>query len=359
MLGEVWSRVAEISLKLPVLLHVLNLPPEVAGKELKFIFESLGATFIKLGQLLSYHPFPEEIRRELQKLMFEVEPFDESLAEKIVKEEIGEDLKLKRISTASISQIHLDEFGRIVKVMKPELEKEIYIDLEILKTLEGFVFNDLLRETIRMLIESLPQEIDFEKEAENIEEMSFLSLKVPEVYEFSKRVIVMERLEGVSLVNCDLDASRRKDVFLKLLKAVDESVRAGKIHGDPSPANVIVGEEVGLVDFGLVWKAKAGEKRVINELYDSLLLGDFSAVEEIINAEMLEKGEVKVSYDFNTISEALFSDNNLIEKAIYGSKGVKVKRSYLVFVRAVFQWLKLCREVLGKVPDENLLISII
>ncbi len=332
-----------------------SLPTEVLGRELRILLESLGAVFIKLGQLLSYHPFPGEVRQELQKLMYQVTPFDTKIAEKIVREETGEELKLERMSTASMSQVHVDEFGRIVKVMKPNLREEVLADLSLLRKLESFVPDKMLRETIRMLNRSLLEEIDFRNEARNADEMRFLNVKIPEIYAASENVIVMERLDGVSLVNLkSFGLEERKRIFAKILEVVEDSVYAGIVHGDPSPANVIVGDEIGLVDFGLVWKAGARERKVIRELYDSILLMDWSAVQEIVNSEILRRGEVEIKRYPRSVAEALFSENNIIESTIYGSQNVSVKSEYLVFIRSIFQWLKLCRDLIG--PKERLMV---
>ena len=254
------ARIFEIYSKLSIFPFLLFLPPRIAAREARILLESLGCVFVKFGQLLSYHPLPREVREELEKLMYKITPFPERDAEKIVRSSFGEELRLRRIATASISQVHLDQYGRVVKVRKPGIVEEVERDLRILNAIKDFLPSTLLRETVRMLVKSLPEEVNFRSEAKNIEDMGFLELKIPEVYGTSEDVIIMERLQGRSLAEGGVEGEKKRIVFTKLLKALADSVREGIIHGDPSPANIIVGEDVGLVDFGLVWRAKKRRK---------------------------------------------------------------------------------------------------
>src|SRR3972149_4069184 len=108
----------------------LSLPERI-----RLVFEELGPTFIKLGQLLSTRPdiLPEEYIEEFRKFQDKVPPFPfEQALQQIEKElkkptthlfqKIGE----IPIAAASIAQVHravlLDGKDVVVKVQRPGIE---------------------------------------------------------------------------------------------------------------------------------------------------------------------------------------------------------------------------------------------
>ena len=84
------------------------------GEKLCNSLESMGPTFIKLGQFLATRPdiIGEEIAKSLEKLQDKLPAFNTTEAKKIIKNEIGEKFysKIKSISepiaAASIAQVH-------------------------------------------------------------------------------------------------------------------------------------------------------------------------------------------------------------------------------------------------------------
>ena len=63
-----------------------------AGERLSDSLENLGTTFIKLGQFLGTRPdiVGKDLAKELQSLQDDLPPFDMEIAERSIKEEIGE-----------------------------------------------------------------------------------------------------------------------------------------------------------------------------------------------------------------------------------------------------------------------------
>src|SRR6266849_6750447 len=85
------------------------------GQHLREMFDELGPTFVKFGQLLSTRPdiVPPDIVLELRKLQDDVTPFPFPQVEEVVESELG--LSLERaflefepspIAAASIGQVH-------------------------------------------------------------------------------------------------------------------------------------------------------------------------------------------------------------------------------------------------------------
>ncbi|RLI71257.1 hypothetical protein DRO97_10035 [Archaeoglobales archaeon] len=357
------GRIAEVGLKLTTLLNLYNiLKPKIFGEFLKETLEDLGCVFVKFGQLLTYQPLNEEIKAELNKLMYQVKQFDTKKAEKIVESRFGERIRLRRIATASIAQVHRDWCGNAVKVRKPGIVDEVKRDLDILNSLPIPI--SFFTSTIKLLNKCLKDEVDFSNEAKNMQEFSeFSGLKIPEVYNFCEDVLIMEFAEGVNVLEIEkLSFDARKRAFWLLLNCIVDCIENGKIHGDPSFSNVFVNKDgdVTLIDFGIVWRANKKQKEVIRDLYNSLILKDFDSVIYIVNDEIL-KTEIDLKIDEKDLGRLLFSDKNIIDVLLEEGirKNADVKENYLIFLKSIIQWLKLSRRVMGGEPKEEDIIKAI
>ena len=102
--------------------------------------QSMGTSFIKLGQFLSTRPdiIGDDLSQKLEKLQDRVPPFENSKAKQILKENLGEEnfnsiLNLSEpIAAASIAQVHkaqINENGVIkdvaIKILRPDIKKKI------------------------------------------------------------------------------------------------------------------------------------------------------------------------------------------------------------------------------------------
>src|SRR5690606_14728849 len=133
-------------------------PPKVMslGARIRLLMESLGPTFVKLGQLLSTRTdlLPPEITGELARLQDDVPPFpvDEVIA--LIESETGRPLEAsfasferEPLAAASIAQVHRavlpDGTQVVVKVRRPGVEESIATDIEILTGLAHLVHDRL------------------------------------------------------------------------------------------------------------------------------------------------------------------------------------------------------------------------
>jgi predicted unusual protein kinase regulating ubiquinone biosynthesis (AarF/ABC1/UbiB family) len=159
-----------------------------SAEELTAELESMGPTFVKLGQLLSSRVdlLPPAYTRALARLQDDVEPFSSDQVEDIVSSELG--VRLSRafsrfddepIAAASLGQVHRAAMrdGRevVVKVQRPGVRRQVLDDMEVLAEIAGFV--DSHSETARRyavvdLLEqfrrSLVDELDYHREARNL-----------------------------------------------------------------------------------------------------------------------------------------------------------------------------------------------
>ena len=188
--------------------------------EFRRALEELGTTYIKLGQLLSSRPdlLPDVYIDELSKLVDQVPPVPFEEIRAVVHEDLPGDMFVRidpePVATASIAQVHtaLLQSGRqvIVKVRRPGIERQIELDLSLLRSTAELLEKRSERAQLlqaRALADELEThlraELDFVEEATNTETVADLlvdyeDLVVPQVIRpyVTERVLVLEHLEG-------------------------------------------------------------------------------------------------------------------------------------------------------------------
>jgi ubiquinone biosynthesis protein len=120
----------------------------IGPTHLRMALEELGATFIKLGQILSTRSdlLPPEYQTELARLQDAASPVAPDVVRQVVTAELGKPLEaafasfdLTPLASASIGQAHAatlrDGTEVIVKVRRPGVVEQVEEDLEILQNL--------------------------------------------------------------------------------------------------------------------------------------------------------------------------------------------------------------------------------
>lgn len=263
--------------------------PEVTGlsaaERLRLCFEKLGPTFVKLGQLLASRPdlIPTEFVEEFRKLHDQVPAMEfgvirrtlmEHFAQEI--EEIFSEFDPVPIGAASIAQVYQarlrDGTPVVVKVQRPGISQVIEEDLSMLRVLadllESYVsevrpFNP--KAVVEEFARTLALETNFVIEANNIRrfQQNFADqpeIKIPHVYaEYTgRRVLVMERLEGIPLSHrnaLDQEGIDPEIILKRGLRAYLKMVFTdGLFHGDLHAGNMFVlpNNQIGFIDFGVV-----------------------------------------------------------------------------------------------------------
>ncbi|NLO20403.1 MAG: AarF/ABC1/UbiB kinase family protein [Syntrophomonadaceae bacterium] len=255
-----------------------------AARRLRNAFEELGPTYIKIGQLLSTRAdwLNPEFIEELEHLQDQVPSFPFDQVQAILAEE-GIDLERnfsyfnpQPMAAASIGQVHEGVLRSglrvVVKVKRPGIDDRIKIDLEILREISVWLErrSEWIRfyqfsEVIDELGQALVNELDFQKEARNIEIFysnfkSIDTVVVPAVcWEYSgRRVLTMEYVEGVKISDLarlkqqQYDTGRIASHIIKVL--YHQIYEHGFFHADPHPGNMAVGEGEKIIfyDFGQV-----------------------------------------------------------------------------------------------------------
>jgi len=246
--------------------------------------ESLGPTFIKLGQILSTRAdlLPPVYLEALARLQDDVEPFPYEDVERTIREELGVRvshafLEFDRvpIAAASLGQVHRAVLrgGRqvAVKVQRPGLRERIDQDLvtfhEIATVIDkvGAARNVDAARVIEEFKHTLLAELDYREEARNLVTIAhqlrdFENIIVPlPVDDFTTaRVLTMDYVGGTKITAVsriewtEVDgAVLAEDLFRAYLQQI---LIDGVFHADPHPGNVLLTPDhrIALIDLGMV-----------------------------------------------------------------------------------------------------------
>ncbi len=257
---------------------------ETAPQRLRKVFEELGPTFVKLGQMLSTRPdlVGEKMADEFTKLQDDTQPFDFATVKMIVESELGKPLneafqtfEEKQLAAASIGQVHrailTDGTVVAVKVQRPGIHDTVEKDLVIMHHLADLinkrvpslrVFN--VPEIVGEFDKSIHKEMDYELEARNTANFqeNFQDnegIHAPAIFqEYSTSlVLTMEFIQGTKMGEV---LEKREGFDTKLLaervaKSYFQQILIdGFFHADPHPGNLYVLEDNVLcyIDFGMM-----------------------------------------------------------------------------------------------------------
>lgn len=262
----------------------------------KLLLEGLGPLWVKFGQILStrYDVFPQEWIKALASLQDAVEPFDNKMAEKVLKSKIpnfDEDFIFDAtvLASASIAQVYAaklktDGSEVVIKVLRPKVTKQITRDIKCLKLLAKLFSRFLhdskrlhLQEVVEELEHSLRQEVNFYSEAANAATFARHfsdepGIKIPKIYwnYSSESVLVLERFYGTPIYEIDELISQGEDMPALARRGVElfftQVLRDSFFHADMHPGNIFINKgKFLLVDFGIVGSLNAMDQRYIAE----------------------------------------------------------------------------------------------
>lgn len=265
--------------------------PELCGVCAADLCETLGPTFIKLGQILSSRPdlLPAGAAAPLARLQDQVRPFESRLVPRVIEEAYGRPLgevfssfDLVPVSAASVAQVHRARLmdGRLVavKIRRPGVVRTVEDDLRVIsffaRNLSRLPFMRVmpLNDLVEDIGTPIRQQLDFAAEAENNARFrrhfdGAERVKFPELVEplCADGIIVMEFLEHLQKVNSThLSAAEHKSAALAGLHALYKMIFIdGFIHADMHPGNVFVREwgQFVILDTGLVARLSASEQQ--------------------------------------------------------------------------------------------------
>ena len=284
---------------------------EWGSSKLSKTMNELKGFYVKTGQLISTRVdlFPPAYIDRLCELQDRLDPLPADVVKDVISRELLNgapiedyftDFEDVPLGSASVAQVHKATLkdGKIVavKVMRPYIEPKLRGDVQnIIKFAK--MFEDLLPLDYYLVFteiaERMEDELDFRAEANAMDKINDLLLRKPDGKKrskpwlhtprsvkgmVSKRVLVMDYLDGKTLTQLGEEAKEKgesnealaKLIGEKLVKALTKGfgqmvLQGGLFHGDPHPGNIMVlnNGDIALLDFG---QTKQLSTRLQNQL---------------------------------------------------------------------------------------------
>ena len=283
--------------------------------KVRMVLTELGATFIKLGQMLSTRAdlVGPAMAAELSELQANVRPDTLDTSRATIEEDLKQPLaelfasfEDKPVAAASIAQVYRARLRSgedvVVKVIRAAVVKTVTTDLEIVQGLAELLekHSPSLRPyqpvgIVRQFRRTLTRELDFTYELRNLQEFAknFAAdptVHFPRVHErlSSRRVLTMERLEGIPGTDgaalrasgADLTefARRGANMYLEMV------FRDAFYHADPHPGNLMLLREgvVGVLDCGMVGRIDDELREDVEALLFGIVERDAVQVTDVV-----------------------------------------------------------------------------
>jgi ubiquinone biosynthesis protein len=315
-------------------------------ERIRATLEELGATWVKLGQILSTRRdlLPPAYQEELAKLQDDATPVPSEVIAELIAEELGEPpeeafatFDRQPLAAASIGQAHAatlpDGTEVVVKVRRPGVVEQVERDLEILQNVASrasrhwSVARDYdVAELVGDFAHTLRAELDYLTEGRNAERFAASfegvdDVHIPRVYwdHTTSRVLTLERLRGIRVSDLEgLDAAGvdRRALAERATRVTAKMIfEDGFFHGDPHPGNLFIeeGGRIGLLDFGMVGTVDAALRRRLATLLVAFTAQD---ADGLVDA-LLELGMARRPVDRDALREDV---TRLLER--YGGAGI-------------------------------------
>jgi len=286
--------------------------PRETARRFREMLEELGPTFVKVGQILSTRRdlLPAVFIEELAHLQDKVPPLTFAEVKAAVEEGLGGSLdtlftefREECLASASIAETHLarlpDGTEVVVKVQRPGIDETIRSDLDLLflfaKFLEATIAEMELYapgELVRALDDGLTMELDFYREAANLEQFAqnfkdVDGVKIPQLFRShsSRTVLTMERMVGRKIGDIEPGSAEGRALAEKFIEVLYLMLfEHGFFHADPHPGNCFITEkgEIALIDFGLCGYLSPSQQDQLINLIVSVVAGDVDGIARIL-----------------------------------------------------------------------------
>ena len=312
-------------------------------RRLRHTFESLGATYIKLGQFIASSPslFPEEYVQELQKCLDRTPPMPFHYIREMVESELGKSLgeafewvDPQPLASASIAQVHAARLRNgaevVIKVQRPGVRNVLltdfnflYVSARVIESLAPGLSRSALSGVVEELQAGMIEECDFLQEARNLEAFNRFLAETgntavvaprPIASHTTARVLTMERFHGVPLTDLEVLRAYTDDPAGTLVTALNtwfsSLMMCDFFHADLHAGNRMLLEDgrVGFIDFGMVGRIRRETWAGMMELFEAIGNGDVESMARAMAMVGMTREEVDVqalARDIGALQERL------------------------------------------------------
>lgn len=280
--------------------------------KMRLMFEALGPTFVKVGQILSMRSeiLPQSFCDELAKLRADADPMPYSTVLDVLAAEYGRPadevfahIDPKPLGSASLAQVHRATLKTgedvAIKVQRPGVRETMAQDVSIMRSIAKAATKVIrtsqivdLKGVVEELWDTFESETDFLIEARNLAEFKRFSVRFkymdcPTVYAelCTEHVVVMEYIDGISvshpgqLIDAGYDL---KEIGTKLVdNYATQILDDGFFHADPHPGNILIrGGRIVLIDLGMTGRLDQRTRTVLKEMIFAVAKQDSPALAE-------------------------------------------------------------------------------
>lgn len=302
-------------------------------EELRELFEELGATYIKLGQLIASSPsvFPKEYVEAFQSCLDQTPPIPFREVRDIIEQDLGgpideifQSIDPVPLASASIAQVHGATLSNgadvVIKVQKPGVRDVLTTDMNalyLITRLLEIMLPNMDKASITGMVEELFQamldECDFEKEANHLQSFrDYLhrsgnsAVRAPRPYPGAsgKQVLTMERFYGVALTDEEALAALGDEAAGALFAALNtwfaSLTQCDFFHADLHSGNLLLLDDgaIGFIDFGMVGRIPESAWQGVFGLFQGISSEDF----ELMANSMLQVGMTRDSVDVGALA---------------------------------------------------------
>jgi ubiquinone biosynthesis protein len=257
------------------------------SRRLRLAAESLGSTYIKLGQIISSGEglFPPELVQEFKLCRDQVSAETFATVRSVVEADLGATLEATfawfdrtPLAAASIAQVHAATLHTgepvVVKVQRPQVATLVRKDLRAMSWLAPHLVGRIPIAAlanppalVELFAETIVEELDFRLEAANMLDIAEVLAQLgqrgyvvprPHPRLVTRRVLVMERLSGFKFDDVagmrDAGIDTEEVIRTGMIAFMEGAMIHGLFHGDLHGGNLFVLPDgrTALLDFGIV-----------------------------------------------------------------------------------------------------------
>ena len=282
-----------------------------SGSNLVEAFQSLGPSFIKIGQAMATRPdiIGPDTALDLMKLQDKVPAFDGAEAIRIIEQELSApldelftDFDSNPVAAASIAQVHFattkDGRSVAVKVLRPGIAKAFARDLESFMWLARIVerFSPKARRlkptsVVETISETITLELDLRYEAAAASELKDncadnADYAVPDVdWDLtSRRVLCTSLVEGIpfskkeDMIKAGYDLQKLAEGLVHSF--LTQALKDGFFHADLHQGNLFAraDNKITAIDFGIMGRIDKKTRRCLAEILYGFITQDYDLI---------------------------------------------------------------------------------